>query len=102
MDTPREFPKTDRRKHPRHLAESLPRVARSVSVIPISDAEVLNVSSQGVAIRTSVPLEIGNRLSFFTNGHLPPILAEVIGREKLDGESYRVRCRCLLGRFEKV
>lgn len=69
--------------------------------MPISDAQVLNVSMGGVAIKTRVPMRPGERLSFSTDLHAPPILAEVLACEPLDDAEpcFRVRCRCLLGGF---
>ncbi len=68
--------------------------------LPLSDATVLNVSPSGIAIRTSVPLHIGDRLSFQPGRDLPPVLAEVLGCEVLDDQTFRVRCRALLGNFQ--
>jgi hypothetical protein len=76
------------------------RVRRTLPVLPISDAVILNVSRGGVAIRTRVPLKPGDRLSFTTDGHHPPILAEVLAVEPVGDGSLRVRCRCLLGGFD--
>jgi len=67
--------------------------------MPIADAKVINVSRGGVAILTRVPVSVGERLSFSTSEHLPPVLVEVIGVEEQDGQ-FRVRGRCLLGAFE--
>jgi hypothetical protein len=76
------------------------RVTRAIPVVPLSDARVLNTSTSGVAIATCVPLHPGERLSFHIEARTPPILAEVLAAEPLDGQLYRIRCRCLLGGFE--
>lgn len=94
-----DFTGQDRRAHVRSQPVHDYRVRRSLRVMPIADAEVINVSRGGVAIRTRVPVSVGERLSFSTSEHLPPVLAEVVGVEQQD-EIYRVRCRCLLGAFE--
>lgn len=80
-----------------------------VPPIPLTDVEVLDVSSAGIAIRTRVPLKPGDRMSFRIpaqglmglRADLPaPILAEVLACEAMDDGFYRVRCRALLGAFE--
>jgi hypothetical protein len=77
------------------------RVCRAVPVVPISDAEIINISPNGIALRTRVPLKPGDRLSFSPHDHFPAILGEVLGVEPLVEGYYRVRCRCLLGSFEQ-
>jgi hypothetical protein len=90
----------ERRRHERQDPAGPIRIRRIFPVLPISDAQVLNTSPGGVAIRTAVPMHAGERLSFATEATLPPILAEVLACEPLDDGGYRVRCRCLLGGFE--
>lgn len=100
----REAPRqAERRREPRvELAGEggSIRVTRAVPIIPISDAQIINISPSGVAIRTRVPLKVGDRLSFAPSEYLAPILTEVLGVEPLGEGYYRVRCRCLLGSFE--
>jgi hypothetical protein len=91
---------SERRVHPRIVPRRPIRVTRAIPVLPLSDARVLNTSVSGVAIATCVPLHAGERLSFQVGSGMPPILAEVLAVEPLEGEQYRVRCRCLLGGFE--
>ncbi len=90
----------DRRKEPRFPATQSIRVRRTIPILPLSDAAVLNVSAGGVAIRTRVPLKPGDRLSFTADQGCPPILAEVLAVEPLDDGYLRARCRCLLGGFD--
>ena len=93
----------ERRHHERREpapGEPAIRVRHALPVLPISDAVVLNTSPGGVAIRTSIPLNVGDRLSFAVHPNQPPILAEVLAREPLEDGAFRVRCRCLLGAFE--
>ncbi|MBI1335519.1 MAG: hypothetical protein GC164_01000 [Phycisphaera sp.] len=90
----------DRRQNHRVEPTGHISVNRAMPFLPLSDAEVVNVSKQGVALRTCVPLVPGERLSFRTEPHLPPILAEVLGVERADGKTFTVRCRCLLGGFD--
>lgn len=97
----RSIEQSERRREQRREPDAPVRVSRAVSVLPISDVEVLNLSRSGVAIRTRVPLKQGDRLSFSVASGTPPILAEVISSE-LDpaDQTYTARCRCLLGGFD--
>jgi hypothetical protein len=90
----------ERRRHDRREPDAGIRVRRALPVLPLSDAVVLNTSPGGVAIRTSIPLNSGDRLSFAVHPNQPPILAEVLAREPLEDGVFRVRCRCLLGAFD--
>ncbi len=67
--------------------------------MPLTDAEVLNVSASGLALKTRAPLPPGERLSFLVHPTAPPVVAEVLACESLDAEFFRVRCRCVLGGF---
>ena len=93
---------SERRRETRRMPRHRVRVHRALPVVPLSDAQVLNVSDSGVALRTGVPLRKGDRLSFSIGDELPRILAEVLAVEPLDGQAFRVRCRCLLGGFEEA
>ena len=90
----------ERRAEPRTTPASHVGVRRVMPVMPLSDAEVLNISASGVAIRTRVPLKAGERLSFAPGVDCPPILAEVLACEPVEDDIYRIRCRCLLGTFD--
>lgn len=95
----------ERRGSPRRQPTETIGVARTVPVLPLTDAQVLNVSATGVALRTAVPVRPGERLSFTVNHTAPPILAEVLAVEPMDdeqGSAFRVRCRCLLGGFDEA
>lgn len=92
----------ERRRHPRSEPAQRIGVRRAPNVIPVSDARVLNTSRQGIAIRTAVPVHAGERLSFVLSAGTPPVLAEVLACETMDGGAFRVRCRCLLGGFDDV
>jgi hypothetical protein len=89
----------DRRRERRRPPGGPIGVRQMSPVLPLSDAEVLDISKSGVALRTRVPLRVADRLSFTTGPQRPPVLAEVLAVEPLDGEWFRVRCRCLLGDF---
>ncbi len=91
---------SERRRQPRKRAKEPIGVSRVVPALPVSDAEVLNVSANGVAIRTRIALKPGMRLSFSTGSGRPPVLAEVLAADPEADGSFRVRCRCLLGGFE--
>ncbi len=90
-----------RRSSRRQPAERI-RVVHAVPVVPLSDARVINISSQGVAIQTRAPLHPGERLSFLIENDAPPVLAEVLACET-DTEAgfFRIRCKCLLGGFDQ-
>lgn len=91
---------SERRRHVRHVPRQMIGVSRAAPVLPLGDVQVLNVSAQGVAIRTRVPVSAGERLSFRVGPDWPPILAVVLACEAMDQETYRIRCRCLLGGFD--
>lgn len=90
----------ERRAAPRQSPHGPIGVQKVMPVLPLSDVQVLNVSSQGVALRTRVPVLPDERLSFTTSPGTPPILAKVVACEPLDDGGFRVRCECLLGEFE--
>lgn len=92
----------ERRGEARFEYEQWIRIARAAPYLPISDASVLNVSSNGIAIRTRVPLNPGDRLSFTPDPHLPPVLGVVLAREPMGEGEFRVRCQCVLGSFENL
>ena len=102
----------DRRRHPRRKPVAAIAASTIVPPIPLTDAQVLDVSSTGIAIKTRVPLKVGDRMSFrIPAQHQPvsnrndsvgaaPILAQVLACEPMEDGYYRVRCRALLGAFE--
>ena len=91
---------SERRRHSRRSPKGPIRVTKAVPVLPLSDAQVINVSRAGVALRTMTPMHPGERLSFLAQPHTPPILAQVLACELLPDGAFRIRCRCLLGEFE--
>ncbi len=95
-------PINDRREQSRYLPCGPISVHRTLPVLPLSDAEVLNVSAQGVALRSRVAVLPDERLSFTTGAGTPPILAKVIACEPLEEGGFRIRCQCLLGEFELI
>ncbi len=100
----------DRRRHPRKKARGPIAASTVVPPIPLTDAEVIDVSTGGIAIRTRVPVKPGDRMSFrvpaqgltlrVDGGGGAPILAVVVACDPMEGGFYRVRCRALLGAFE--
>ncbi len=103
----------DRRRHPRNRPVAPVSASKVVPPLPLTDVEVLDISSGGISFRTRMPLRPGERMSFRmpqTGGELSgprlyaantaPILAEVLACEPIGEGAYRVRCRCLLGAFE--
>jgi len=101
---------SERRRHPRKKANVPIAASTMVPPIPLTDAEVIDVSISGIAIRTRVPVKPGDRMSFrvpaqgltlrVDGGGGAPILAVVVACEPMEGGFYRVRCRALLGAFE--
>lgn len=67
---------------------------------PIHDAEVLNLSEGGAALRSPSPVTPGERVAFNVGGGRPPVLCQVIGCERMDDGWFRVRCKCILGGFD--
>lgn len=102
----------ERRRHPRKKPQGGISASTLVPPIPLTDAEVLDVSTGGIAIKTRIPLKVGDRMSFripaqgVTVGFRSeatgpaPVLAVVLAVEPLEAGFYRVRCRALLGAFE--
>ena len=90
----------DRRRKDRRAPAGTIGVSRVIPVLPLADAQVLNTSPGGVALRTRVAVRVGERLSFRASPHTPPILAEILAVDAEADGSFRVRCRCLLGGFE--
>ncbi len=102
-DDQRSVQQAERRAEDRIDPEQRMHVSRAVPVRTLYDAQVLNVSPTGVAIRTGSPIRVGERLRFSVNAAVPspaPVLAEVLACEPMDDGGYRVRCRCLLGGFD--
>ena len=103
----------DRRRFPRTRPTAPVTAAKVVPPLPLTDVEVLDVSTGGISFKTRMPLRPGERMSFrmpqpggeVTGSRLyaantAPILAEVLACEPIADGAYRVRCRCLLGAFE--
>lgn len=108
QDNPR-----DRRRFPRAAPTASITASTVVPPLPLTDVEVIDVSAGGIALRTHVPLAVGQRLSFSVTANGPtgngsrlrfgqpaPILAEVLAVDPIDGGLFHVRCRALLGAFE--
>ena len=95
-------PSTERRQERRRVPRQSVRAMRVTPVLPLTDVQVLNVCASGVAFKTRTPVYEGEHLSFHLAEHAPPVLAQVLAREDLGDGYYRVRCRCLLGNFERV
>jgi|GEM_PF-1119412 len=102
----------NRRRHPRRKPAGAIVASTIVPPIPLTDAQVIDVSSHGIAIKTRVPLKVGDRMSFripapdssvtsrIDSLGSAPILAQVLACEPLENGFYRVRCVALLGAFE--
>lgn len=90
----------ERRRAARHEPKGPIGVSRVTPVLPLGDAQVLNTSAGGVALRTRVAVKVGERLSFRAADNAPPILAEILAVDPEPDGAFRVRCRCLLGGFD--
>ena len=90
----------ERRRYERKALSGPVRVQRLKPVLPISDAEVIDVSSGGIAIRTAVPIRVGEQLSFQVNPSQEPMIATVLATDRFEDGTYRVRCQCLLKQFD--
>ena len=67
---------------------------------PIPNAEVLNLSTGGAALRTPKPLIPGERILFNVGGNHAPVTCSVIACEKQPDGWFHVRCKCILGGFD--
>lgn len=90
----------ERRCEVRHVYDAPITTSQVHPILPISDAQVINVSSQGIAIATRMPLHPGARLSFFPDPAMPKVTAQVLACEPLEDGRFRLRCRCILGAFD--
>ncbi len=88
---------TERRKHLREQPQMTIRVMRVLPHMPVADAQVINTSDGGAALRTRAGLKLGDRLSFYRRADSPPVLGEVLASQEMDDGWYIVRCRCLVG-----
>lgn len=66
----------------------------------IAEAEVLNISTNGAAVRLRKPVLPGERVAFSVGGGRAPITAQVIACELGEDGWFRIRCRCILGGFD--
>ncbi len=90
---------SERRAHPRIAPPGLIRIDHENPGTSIPNAQILDISRGGVALRCQQWIEPGERLVFATIDGLPPVLCEVLECKNLDNGWFRVRCRCVLGGF---
>lgn len=91
---------TERRDERRVPAGERAHMPRSLPLRPLFDADVLNLSPSGVAMRSIEPIPLGERLRFFPRPGAMPVLTEVLGCDVMDDGAYRVRCHCVSGQFD--
>ena len=66
----------------------------------IPDAQVLNLSEGGAAIKSPIVMIPGDRIAFnIGNGHAP-ILCQVLACDRHPDGGFHVRCKCILGGFD--
>lgn len=91
---------TERRKTIRIEPPGLVPVNIDAGGSPIPDAEVLNLSEGGAAIRSPKALLPGERVAFNVGGGRPPVLCQVIACDRQADGWFAVRCKCILGGFD--
>jgi hypothetical protein len=94
----------DRRQSPRvRIAIEPPgviRVNHAQGGAAIPDADVLNLSEGGAAIRSPSPLVPGERVAFNVGGGHAPVLCQVLACERQPDGAFLIRCKCILGGFD--
>lgn len=66
----------------------------------IPDAEVVNISEGGAALRSPKPLIPGERIAFNVGGGRAPVLCQVLACHRAQDGWFHVRCKCILGGFD--
>ena len=66
----------------------------------ILNAEVLNLSTGGAALRSPKVMTPGERIMFAVGRERAPVTCIVLACEKLDDGWFHVRCKCILGGFD--
>ena len=66
----------------------------------IPDAQILNLSEGGAAIRSPRAILPGERVAFNVGGGNAPVLCQVLACDLHPEGGFHVRCRCLLGGFD--
>ena len=94
------IPSTDRRDAARIEPPGIMHIDAKHQGEPIADAQILNISRHGVALRCSNVFVPGERISFSVNRGVAPVLARVLACEPMEDGWFRLRCRCILGGFD--
>lgn len=97
--------RTERRHHDRGAGipiepPGIVRINFDQQQDPIADAQVLNMSPGGAALRSRSPVVPGERIAFNLGQGHPPVLCGVLGCERTDDGWFRIRCKCILGGFD--
>lgn len=66
----------------------------------IPDAQVLNMSEGGAAIRSPLPITPGERIAFNVGAGNAPVLCQVLACDRHAEGGFHVRCKCILGGFD--
>ena len=66
----------------------------------VPDAEILNMSEGGAALRSPRVLVPGDRVAFNVGGGRPPVTCQVLECSSQSDGWFIVRCKCILGGFD--
>jgi len=66
----------------------------------VPDAEILNLSEGGAAIRMPRVLLPGDRVAFNVGGGRPPVTCQVLNCSSEADGWFVARCKCILGGFD--
>ena len=91
--------RVERRTHRRRKPAEPVQVVRVLPHAPLADAQVVNTSARGIALRTRTMLHPGDRLSFHRAAR-PTVLGEVLASQAQDDGWRLTRCRCLAGGYD--
>jgi hypothetical protein len=74
-------------------------VNHAVGGTAIPDADVLNLSEGGAAIKSPTPIVPGDRIAFNVGQGHAPVLCQVLACERHPEGGFHIRCKCILGGF---
>ncbi|MEX2216098.1 MAG: PilZ domain-containing protein [Phycisphaeraceae bacterium] len=91
---------SDRRRSIRLEPPGLMLVSVAQGGESVPDAEILNMSEGGAAIRVPRVLVPGDRVAFNVGGGRPPVTCSVIECSSQSDGWFVARCKCILGGFD--